>query len=436
MTTKANTLYSIETIEAIIDNPQKHWKKQFKEMIISMIASNTNELLWYANFLSRCEYEFHFDPSFSSAIYFNGKSFVIVINPVILGHVHKDQIIAILKHSAGHIIHQHFVRNTHEKRVDKEVIETAKDIVINGCRDLPYIKDLPATGAHKDSPLQASFYQTLKEKYGIEAYEVGREFEYYIDLITSSQKESLEEDQSCTQNLDDDSNEALSMEAEASDDAGENLPSPQVSNRNDEEGGNHSTSESPEESQERDNIPQNSDDTDENETQSTPTDNGEETDVNEEEDITSDISQTQQDTLSQRTLEALSQGECQIDNHSYAEQRQDEVGLEEDVLNAFMDTSLKEMINDATNFSRGYTPGIASEALNQIEKRKSHKDWKKIFNKKMRNFLSNSLRYREPNKSRQHPIFQDDLDLYGYSPGKKPNLAVVLDVRYMSTCLL
>ena len=46
----------------------------------------------------------------------------------------------------------------------------------------------------------------------------------------------------------------------------------------------------------------------------------------------------------------------------------------------------------------------------------------------MRNYLSNSLRYREPNKSRQHPIYPDDLDLYGYSPGKKPKLGVILDV--------
>ena len=46
----------------------------------------------------------------------------------------------------------------------------------------------------------------------------------------------------------------------------------------------------------------------------------------------------------------------------------------------------------------------------------------------MKNSFNNSTRYREANKSRQHPIFQDDLDLYGYSYTKKPKLAVVLDV--------
>ncbi|MEA1982638.1 MAG: hypothetical protein U9N39_03745, partial [Campylobacterota bacterium] len=59
------------------------WKTSFKEMIISMIASNKNELLWYANFLSRCEYKFHFNESFTSAVFFNGSNFVITINPVI-----------------------------------------------------------------------------------------------------------------------------------------------------------------------------------------------------------------------------------------------------------------------------------------------------------------------------------------------------------------
>ncbi|MBT8349468.1 MAG: hypothetical protein HKP62_08510, partial [Sulfurovum sp.] len=101
MNSNQDYLYSMETIESIIANPDSSWKTVFKEMIISMIASNTNELLWYANFLSRCEYEFHFDESFVSSVYFNGKNFVIVVNPVILGVIHKDQIIAILKHSAG-----------------------------------------------------------------------------------------------------------------------------------------------------------------------------------------------------------------------------------------------------------------------------------------------------------------------------------------------
>ncbi|CAA6811399.1 MAG: Unknown protein [uncultured Sulfurovum sp.] len=93
-----------------------------------------------------------------------------------------------------------------------------------------------------------------------------------------------------------------------------------------------------------------------------------------------------------------------------------------------MNSTLQEMIEDSTSFARGFTPSEAMEALNRIEKRRSHKAWQKIFNKKMRKSLTNSLRYREPNKSRQHPIYHDDLDLYGYSPGKKPKLGVVLDV--------
>ena len=147
----------MKTIESIIANPDSSWKTVFKEMIISMIASNTNELLWYANFLSRCEYEFHFDESFVSSVYFNGRIFVIVVNPVILGVIHKDQIIAILKHSAGHIINHHFARGNYDDSINKEVIETAKDIVINGCREIPYIKDLPRTGNYKDSPIQHFF---------------------------------------------------------------------------------------------------------------------------------------------------------------------------------------------------------------------------------------------------------------------------------------
>jgi predicted metal-dependent peptidase len=269
---------------------------------------------------------------------------------VILGVIHKDQIIAILKHSAGHIINHHFARGNYDDSINKEVIETAKDIVINGCREIPYIKDLPRTGNYKDSPIAALFYQSLFQKYGIESYELGREFEYYVELIQESLKEgSFKEAQD-------------NVESSASD----------LENSSDDE--------------------------------------------------------IESKSLSDKTIEALNNGTCKMDNHEYGQQLQVGVELNDNVLNSFMDSTLNEMIHDSTDFARGFTPGEATGVLSTIKKRNSHKDWKKILNKKVRNSLNNSMRYREANKSRQHPIFQDDLDIYGYSPGKKPKLAVVLDV--------
>ncbi|MEA3369870.1 MAG: VWA-like domain-containing protein [Campylobacterota bacterium] len=387
MSINKDYLYSIETIESIVANPDSNWKTLFKEMIISMIASNKNELLWYANFLSRCEYEFHFNETFTSAVYFNGKNFVIVVNPAILGVIHKDQIIAILKHSAGHIINHHFSRGNFDESIDKKIIETAKDIVINGNRELPYIKDLPRTGNYKDSLIQTIFYQSLTEMYKIEEYEVGREFEYYIELMIEAQEEeeTEENDQSCSNDLENDDDET-DIELSFPQNLDEESESSENGDEEDSEGDGNTEQDSSEE-------------------------NGEEP-----------------SSLSEKTLEALEKGECSIDSHEFGEQLQDSVGLDNNLLESFMDSTLKEMINDSTGFARGFTPGDAMEALQKIEKRKSHKDWKKIFNKKMRNYLTNSLRYREPNKSRQHPIYPDDLDLYGYSPGKKPKLGVVLDV--------
>ncbi|MFT5662418.1 MAG: putative metal-dependent peptidase [Sulfurimonas sp.] len=392
MNSNQDYIYSLKTIESIIANPDSSWKTVFKEMIISMIASNTNELLWYANFLSRCEYEFHFDESFVSSVYFNGKNFVIVVNPVILGVIHKDQIIAILKHSAGHIINHHFARGNYDNSINKEVIETAKDIVINGCKKVPYIKDLPRTGSYKDSPIAALFYQSLFQKYRIESYEVGREFEYYVELIQEALKEgSFEEAQ-------DDESSAADLENSSDDEIG---------------------------------IPSDSSQ-DKNET-SNPSSNGEE-DGSQDEDQNSgssnnnDETNIQSESLSDKTIEALNNGDCKMDNHEYGERLQEAVGLENNVLNSFMDSTLNEMIHDSTDFARGFTPGLVTGVLSKIEKKNSHKNWKKILNKNMQNSLNKSMRYREPNKSRQHPIFQDDLDLYGYSPTKKPKLAVVLDV--------
>ena len=393
-------LYSMETIESIISNPDSSWKTLFKEMIISMIATNQNELLWYANFLSRCEYEFHFNESFTSAVYFNGKNFVISINPVILGIIHKDQVIAIFKHSAGHIINHHFSRGNYDDSIDKAIIETAKDIVINGNRKLPYIKDLPGTGNYKDSSIQALFYQTLTEKYGVENYEVGREFEYYAALMIAAQDEyslAFEEEQSCSNDLENDSNNDTNIGSDTSEDTA---------------------------------------------VDSEPSENSEENDIDDEINVESNASNNSDSSenssnnetnvkpksLSEKTLAALENDECNIDSHAFGEQLQEAVGLDNNLLDSFMDTTLKEMITDSTNFARGFTPSEAIEALSSIEKRQSHKDWKKIFNKKMRNYLTNSLRYKEPNKSRQHPIYPDDLDLYGYSSGKKPKLGVVLDV--------
>ncbi|CAA6821078.1 MAG: Unknown protein [uncultured Sulfurovum sp.] len=399
--TDTDYIYSMETVESIITDTDGSWKTLFKEMIISMIASNKNDLLWYANFLSRCEYEFHFNESFVSAVYFNGKNFVIVVNPLILGLIHKDQIIAILKHSAGHMINHHFIRSSKDETADKEIIETAKDIVINGSRDVPYIKDLPSTGAYKDSELKALFYQVLTEKYKIESYETGREFEYYVELMLASETEEEdadEENASCSSSLGNDASdeEETQVEPEASDDSEENSESPQNADENHSEDETNTDSESSDENaQER------------NETDGT---------------------NSEPDSLPARTLEALNNGKCNIDSHEFGEQLQETVGLDDSLVESFMNSTLQEMIEDSTSFARGFTPSEAMEALNRIEKRRSHKEWQKIFNKKMRNSLTNSLRYREPNKSRQHPIYHDDLDLYGYSPGKKPKLGVVLDV--------
>ena len=397
-------IYSVDTVESILTNPDSSWKTLFKEMIISMIASNQNDLLWYANFLSRCEYEFHFNASFVSSVYFNGNNFVIVINPLILGLIKKDQVIAILKHSAGHIINHHFSRSIHVNSIDKKVVEVAKDIVINGCRDIPYIKDLPRTGSYKDSAIGALFYQTLTEDYGIQSYEVGREFEYYVELILAAKEENTDQNNtSCPDNLDNETNDEISIESDISEDSDENKTS--------------SGSGEPDSTQGKD---ENCSDDDSN-IASNFSEDKDENDSNEE-------TNSKSTSLSEKTLEALENAKCNIDNHKFGEQLQEAVGIDENFLESFMDTTLKEMINDSTSFARGFTPGIATETLNKIEKRKSHKDWKKIFNKKMRNYLSNSLRYREPNKSRQHPIYPDDLDLYGYSPGKKPKLGVILDV--------
>ncbi|HFS85204.1 MAG TPA: hypothetical protein ENK72_01135 [Epsilonproteobacteria bacterium] len=398
MGTEQAPFYSRETIASIIANPEDQWKTVFKETIISMIASNTNEMLWYANFLSRCEYLFHFDASFVSSVYFNGKHFVITVNPVLLGVLHKDQIIAILKHSAGHIIHHHFSRRGQEEYADREVIETAKDIVINGSREVPYIQDLPRTGRYTDSPVQSLFYQTLTEKYGIEQYEVGRSFEYYVALILAFQKEA---DQSCSRDPDHDGDETeeMALHFPEGSDAPEN-----GEGRDAEEEGQHAS------------------DLLEERGEACASQGESEGDDTEYE------GEMGSETLADRTLEALQNGEISIDSHAFGAQLQEAVGLDESLLDTFMDTTLREMIEEATGFARGYTPGDAKEALRHIEKRKSHKDWKKIFNKKMRNFLTNSLRYREPNKSRQHPIYPDDLDLYGYTPGKKPKVGVVLDV--------
>lgn len=406
LNTNQDHIYSLETIESIIANHDNNWKTLFKEMIISMIASNKNELLWYANFLSRCEYEFHFNASFTSAVYFNGQNFVIAVNPVILGVIHKDQIIAILKHSAGHIINYHFSRPTNSDTTHKEVVEVAKDIVINGSRNVPYIKDIPGTGNHKDSAIQALFYQTLTQKYGIQSYETGREFEYYVELILATlEEENKEYNASCTDNIEDDSDDEIGIESDASEDADDGSESTGST------GENQSTNETGTDSD----ASENEDEESESSEDSDKSDGKDETNL-------------ESTSLSKKTLEALENGECNIDNHAFGEELQEAVGLDNHLLESFMDITLKEMIHDSTDFARGFTPGDALEAVKRIEKRKSHKDWKKIFNKKMRNYLTNSVRYREQNKSRQHPIYPDDLDLYGYTPGKKPKLGVILDV--------
>ena len=432
-------IYSIETVESIIANPNSSWKNLFKEMIVSMIASNKNDLLWYANFLSRCEYEFHFNESFVSSVYFNGNNFVIVINPLILGVIHKDQIIAILKHSAGHMINHHFIRSSKKDTAHKEAVEVAMDIVINGSRDIPYIKDIPGTGSYKTSPLKALFYQTLTEKYGVEEYEVGREFEYYIELIIAVQEEESQDDndennQSCTNNLEDDSNCETNAQSDSPNDADEKSESSEDSEENDSNDEIQSESDLPEDASNNSQSSENSEEDDSHSetniesSSSEDADNNGDSSMNSRENDSSNGTSEKLDSLSNRTIEALNNGNCNIDSHEFGEQLQEAVDLDDNLLKSFMDSTLKEMIEDASSFARGFTPGEATEGLSRIEKRKSHKEWKKIFNKKMRNHLSNSLRYREPNKSRQHPIYQDDLDLYGYSPGKKPKLAVVLDV--------
>lgn len=415
-------IYSLETIEAIIENPDSNWKTVFKETIISMIASNKNELLWYANFLSRCEYEFHFNEAFLSSVYFNGKNFVMVVNPLLLGVIHQDQVIAILKHNAGHIINHHFSRMHQDSNIDKAIIDAAKDIVINGNREVPYIKDLPRTGKYVDSPVQALFYQTLTEKYGVESYEVGREFEYYVALIMEAQQEdesedSEEENASCSNDMEEDSDDEVEMESDSAEESGENS---ETSDENDEEDTQDELHFESNASEEGDENSVASENRDENDTDESNDESGE--------DNPNDETERESDSLAERTLEALENSEIEIDSHEYGEQLQEAVGIDDNLLDSFMDTTLKEMMEDSSAFARGFTPSEALEALSRIEKRKSHKDWKKIFNKKMRNYLSNSLRYREPNKSRQHPIYPDDLDLYGYSPGKKPKLGVVLDV--------
>jgi len=400
LSSEKEQIYSAKTIESIIENPDGSWKNQFKEMIISMIASNKNDLLWYANFLSRCEYEFHLNESFVSSVYFNGNNFVIVINPVILGLIAKDQVIAILKHSAGHMMNHHFSRFSHDESVDKKAVEVAMDIVINGNREVPYIKDLPRTESYKDSPIKALFYQTLTQEYGIQNYETGREFEYYAELITEAQKEDecrADEDENGedTDDIEDDTNSAIDSKQDSSENSEEDELNCELNMQS-------NTSE---------NAANSSDLSDGSGAKDSST-----------------STSKKADSLSEKILENLKNGDCDIDSHEYGQQRQETVGLDENLLKSFMDTSLKEMIEDSTSFARGFTPGAATKALSRIEKRKAHKDWKKIFNKKMRNSLSNSMRYREPNKSRQHPIYPDDLDLYGYSPAKKPKLAVVLDV--------
>jgi hypothetical protein len=234
MAKKKDCIYSMESIEAIIENPDNSWKNLFKETVISMIASNKNELLWYANFLSRCEYEYHFNETFTSAVYFNGKNFVIMINPVILGLIEKDQIIAILKHSAGHIINHHFSRSSKIDNVNKEIEEIAKDIVINGNREVPYIKDLPCSGNYKSSPVQALFYQSLTEKYEIEEYEVGREFEYYVRLIMESLEDTEESNASCDTNMEEDADDEINMALESGDDTDEDSEASSNSEQNSE----------------------------------------------------------------------------------------------------------------------------------------------------------------------------------------------------------
>ncbi|MBN2816418.1 MAG: hypothetical protein JXQ67_07010 [Campylobacterales bacterium] len=401
MSSDKEYMFSKESITAAIENPQSSFQKVFKESVIAMIASNKNELLWYVNFLSRCEYEFHFNESFVSSLYFNGKHFVIAINPAILSILHTDEVIAILKHSAGHIINHHLRRGLAYSSVDKDVVQTAKDIVINGSQDVPYIKDLPRSGVYRDSPVGTLFYETLKEKYTIESYEVGREFEYYIELMLNTKQE---EASSCSNDLESEEDDELDFQSESSDERDENSKPSEDEADEDAQNEGSVDSESFEEGGE----------------QSEASDEGEEDDSDEE--------NTDIESLAQRTLESLRKGECSLDSHEFGEQLQESVGLDDATLESFMDTTLQEMMQSSTEFARGFTPSEASESLTKIEKRKAHKDWRRVFNKRVRNHLTNSTRYRHPNKSRQHPIYPDDLDLYGYSPAKKPKIGVVLDI--------
>jgi predicted metal-dependent peptidase len=180
-------------INQILESPQSSWKNFFKEMIVGMIATNTNDLVWYSNFLSRCEYEFHFNHSYTASTYFNGNNFVIVVNPIILILIGKNQTIAILKHEAAHIMNYHLSRSSKYKTIDKDILSTAMDIVINGDKNQPLIKDLPGTGEFIDSPVKCNFYETLQVKYGIELFEKNRAFEYYIDLISNIENSKLDE---------------------------------------------------------------------------------------------------------------------------------------------------------------------------------------------------------------------------------------------------
>jgi len=401
MSSKKEYIFSKERIADIIKNPQSGFDKVFKESVIAMIASNKNELLWYANFLSRCEYEFHFNESFVSSLYFNGKHFVIVINPTILGILHTDEVIAILKHSAGHIINHHLRRGLAYNAVDKDILQIAKDIVINGSQDIPYVKDLPRSGIYKDSPLRTLFYETLKEKYGIVEYEVGREFEYYIELMLHAKQE---ENSSCSNDLESEEDDELDFQSESSD----------------ERDANSEPSEDDVDEEARMEGSVESESFEEGGEESQGSQEGEEDNVDEE--------NSNVESLTQRTLQSLRKGECSLDSHEFGEELQESVGLDDATLEAFMDTTLQEMMHSSTEFARGFTPSEASESLKKIEKRKAHKDWRRVFNKRVRNHLTNSTRYRDPNKSRQHPIYPDDVDLYGYSPAKKPKIGVVLDV--------
>jgi predicted metal-dependent peptidase len=173
-------------LKSLIQNTKTQWLKFFRETIITMLATNTNDMVWYSNFLTRCEYEFHFNHNFVASTYFNGNKFVIIVNPIILIYIGKDQAIAILKHEAGHIMNYHLLRGDIYKNIDQDIVNSAMDIVLNGDRNFPLIQDLPGTGDYCDSPVQCEFYQTLTDRYGIVYFEREREFEYYTNLILAN----------------------------------------------------------------------------------------------------------------------------------------------------------------------------------------------------------------------------------------------------------